>query len=102
MSVVEIILVAFGAVVFILSFLLPSGKKGGQQASSGISEKDIKEMVEKKVEDARGRVEDIIDETVTYAIEKTERSMERLTNEKMMAINEYSDTVLDEINKSHK
>ena len=102
MSIVEIILVAFGAVVFLLSFLLPAGKKGSQQASSGISEKDVKEMVEKKVEDARGRVEDIIDETVTYAIEKTERSMERLTNEKIMAINEYSDTVLDEINKNHK
>ncbi len=102
MSIVEIILVAFGAVVFILSFLLPAGKKGSQQASLGISEKDVKEMVEKKVEDARGRVEDIIDETVTYAIEKTERSMERLTNEKIMAINEYSDTVLDEINKNHK
>lgn len=102
MSVVEIILIAFGAVVFILSFLLPAGKKGSSQGSLGISEKDVKELVEKKVEDARGRVEDIIDETVTYAIEKTERSMERLTNEKMMAINEYSDTVLDEINKSHK
>ncbi len=102
MSVVEIILIAFGAVVFILSFLLPAGKKGSVQASAGINEKDVKEMVQKKVEESRGRVEDIIDETVTYAIEKTERSMERLTNEKMMAINEYSDTVLDEINKSHK
>ena len=28
--------------------------------------------------------------------------MERVANEKIMAINEYSDTVLDEINKNHK
>ena len=28
--------------------------------------------------------------------------MERLTNEKIMAVNEYSDTVLEEINKNHK
>ena len=28
--------------------------------------------------------------------------LERVTNEKIMAVNEYSDTVLEEINKNHK
>ena len=51
---------------------------------------------------AQGKITDIVDETITYAMEKTERSMDRLTNEKMMAVNEYSDTVLSEINKNHQ
>ena len=35
-------------------------------------------------------------------MEKTERYMERLSNEKIMAIQEYSDTVLSQINKNHE
>ena len=42
------------------------------------------------------------DETVHYAVEKTERSLERVTNEKMLALGEYSDSVLSEIDKNHK
>lgn len=54
------------------------------------------------MENVRSQIGDIVDETITYAMEKTERGMDRLTNEKMMAVNEYSDTVLEEINKNHK
>lgn len=102
MGIIEIVLIILGVVVFIGSFLLPAGKGAQVQISEELNEETIREMVEKEVEGAKGRINDIVDETITYAIEKTERSMDRLTNEKMMAVNEYSDTVLEEINKSHK
>ena len=35
-------------------------------------------------------------------MEKTERSLERISNEKIMAVNEYSETVLQQINKSQQ
>ena len=47
-------------------------------------------------------MDEVVEEAVTYAMEKTERSLERLTNEKIMAVNEYSDTVLTEIHKNHE
>ncbi len=102
MGVMEIVLIVLGVIVFIGSFLLPAGKKTDTQESEKISEDTIREMVGREVEDAKSQISDIVDETITYAIEKTERSMDRLTNEKMMAVNEYSDTVLEEINKNHK
>ncbi|MDO4303098.1 MAG: DUF6115 domain-containing protein [Bacillota bacterium] len=102
MGIMEIILIVLGLIVFVGSFLLPAGKKSDSQDSEKISEDTIREMVEKEVEDAKSQISDIVDETITYAMEKTERSMDRLTNEKMMAVNEYSDTVLEEINKNHK
>lgn len=43
-----------------------------------------------------------MEETSEDAIEKAERALERLTNEKIMAVNEYSDTVLQEIHKNHE
>lgn len=102
MSLMEIILLIFGVVIFIGSFLIPSGNKNSSEQDSGLSEEAIRELVGKEVEDAKTQISDIVDETITYAMEKTERSMDRLTNEKMLAVNEYSDTVLEEINKNHK
>lgn len=102
MGVMEIVLILLGIIVFVLSFLLPAGKKSETKDSIKVSEDAIREMVGREVEGARSQISDIVDETITYAMEKTERSMDRLTNEKMMAVNEYSDTVLEEINKNHK
>lgn len=39
---------------------------------------------------------------IEYSMEKTERSLERISNEKIMAVNEYSETVLQQINKSQQ
>ena len=102
MGLMEIVLIMIGLVAFALGFLLPSDKKGSAQGSVQIDEEDIRNVVEKEIEDAKSQISDIVDETITYAMEKTERSMDRLTNEKMLAVNEYSDTVLGEINKNHK
>lgn len=100
MGVMEIVLIVLGVIIFVGSFLLPSGKKA--DADSQMSEEIIHEMMEKEMEGAKSQIGDIVDETIIYAMEKTERSMDRLTNEKMLAVNEYSDTVLEEINKNHK
>ncbi len=102
MGLMEIVLIVIGLAAFVLGFLLPSDKRGSSQSSLQIDEEDIRNVVEKEVEDAKSQISDIVDETITYAMEKTERSMDRLTNEKMLAVNEYSDTVLGEINKNHK
>lgn len=101
MSVLEITLILMGIIIFIGSFLIPV-RKETQKTAETVDEQMIRDMVEKEVQEAQTKISDIVDETVTYAMEKTERSMDRLTNEKMLAVNEYSDTVLGEINKNHQ
>lgn len=102
MSIVEIILIIAGAVICILGYLMPAKKEDMDETLQLIGEDEVRKVVDKEVGEAKTHISDIIDETVSYAIEKTERSMERVTNEKIMAVNEYSDTVLEEINKNHK
>lgn len=99
---IEIIFLILGIIVFIVSFLLPAGKKEDTESAAKISEDAIREMVDREIEDRKAKINEIVDETVSYSMEKAERSMERLTNEKMMAVSEYSDTVLGEINKNHQ
>ena len=96
----EIILIVIGIGLVIAGYAIPA-KKDVDEAGA-ISREEVENMVSEEVESAKGRIDDIVDETINYAIEKTERSMDRLSNEKMMAVSEYSDTVLDQINKSHE
>lgn len=102
MNITEIILILAGVIVMLLGYILPAGKKDLDDDLQLISEDEVRKLIDKEVEGVKEHISDIVDETVTYSMEKTERSMERLANEKIMAINEYSDTVLDEINKNHK
>lgn len=102
MEVIEIIFLVLGMIVFIVSFLLPAGKKEDAENAAKISEDAIRERVDREIDDRKEKINEIVDETVSYSMEKAERSMERLMNEKMMSISEYSDTVLGEINKNHQ
>lgn len=102
MNITELILLIFGGIVFTVSFFLPSGGKKEKDGISKADEEEIRDIIGREVEEAKNQISDIVEETITYSMEKTERSMERLTNEKMMAVNEYSDTVLEQINKNHK
>ncbi len=102
MTVMEITLLILGAVIFALSFVIPELKLGKGEDTGKKSEAQIKQAIEQELEHVRERIDEVVDETIEYTIEKTERSLAKVSNEKIMAVNEYSDTVLEEINKNHK
>jgi len=101
MEAIEIVLLIAGVVIFILSFVIPAKREEMSAEAKEAAQKEIRELISTDLESAKGKIGDIVDETVSYSIEKTERSLERMTNEKIMAVNEYADTVLGEINKNH-
>lgn len=102
MDIVEIVLLATGGIIFILSFLIP-GKKGiASAASEKLVREQVRDMVNQELDQVRGRIDIAVDDAAAHAADKTERSLERLSNEKIMAVNEYSDTVLVQIHKDHE
>lgn len=101
-EIMEIILLAAGAVIFILSFFIPERKTEVSGQSRELAKEEVAALVGREMENVRGHLDDVVDEAISYAMEKTERSLERLSNEKIMAVNEYSDTVLAEIHKNHE
>lgn len=102
MGILEVILLIAGIVIFIGSFLLPSGKPEESGINKEAAKEEIKGLVEEEMQAVRSQMQDKMEETSEDALEKAERSLERLTNEKIMAVNEYSDTVLQEIHKNHE
>lgn len=102
MSTMEIVLLLAGSVIFVLSFLIPAGKVNPGDDTKTLAKEEIHKLVKKEIEEVRGHIDDVVEEAVSYAMEKTERSLERLSNEKIMAVSEYSETVLKEIHKNHE
>ena len=90
-----------GAGALAASFIIPA-KSENEDTAQQIDVELIRSIIEKEMADAKERVAEVVDETLDYAVEKTERSCERISNEKIMAISEYSETVLADINKSHQ
>ena len=101
-TVTEIVLLIISAMVFVVSFLLPESREKESGVNEEAAQEEIKVLIRQEVDAIRGHVEEVVEESMTYAMEKTERSLERLSNDKIMAVNEYSDTVMQEIHKSHE
>lgn len=101
MGLLEILLILAGIVICVISFIIPAKREEQLEETKELAKEEIKELVNQELSHVKEHVEGAVDETITYAVEKTERFMDRMSNEKMMAINEYSDTVMEEIHKNH-
>lgn len=102
MDILEVILLIVGIVIFIGSFLLPAGRSDAGRIDTDAAKQEIHGLIEEEMKTVRAQVQDKVEETSEDVVEKAERSLDRLTNEKIMAVNEYSDTVLQEIHKNHE
>ena len=102
MSTMEIVLLVIGIIFFVAGFVIPEQIKGMTKEDIDFGKEQVKSFVSDEMGGMKLRVEELVDETVTYSVEKAERMLERISNEKIMAVNEYSDTVLKEINRNHE
>ena len=96
MGILEIVLLIAGVIIFTGSFFLPLGGEKNTGIDQKAAKEEIHGLVEEEMNNVRSKMQDKMEETSEDAIEKAERALERLTNEKIMAVNEYSDTVLQE------
>lgn len=101
MTALAIILLLIGGALLIGSFFLTEKLGPSEmQKMSELSDVEIKRILDKRLEDADQRINDKIEEAIDGSIDKVERALDRETNEKIMAIHEYSDTVIDEMSKT--
>ena len=102
MIILELGLLAIGAILVIASFFLTEKlSQKDLNKMSELSEREIRTILEREMKKAEGEIQDTIDEAVDGSIMKVERSLDKETNEKIMAIHEYSDTVMQDMNKTH-
>lgn len=102
MTTLEITLILVGIVFLIGSFMVKDKlSKNDLDKIADMSAEELKVITEKEVKNAESAIDGMLDEHIASKTDETKRDLEKETNSKIMAINEYSDTVLDSINKSH-
>jgi uncharacterized protein YneF (UPF0154 family) len=102
MTGVEITLIVIGIVFVIGSFGIQEKlSQKDMEEITRMSEKELHMIVNKQLKNADAKVEDSIDRIVEEMQNTTRRQMEKESNEKIMAISEYSDTVIESMNKTH-
>lgn len=96
MTGLEIALLTIGLIVIVASFVFSS-------KSDGDTIHNVKDVTftDKQKEDIKKQIMDILDEQIENVKEQTEVSLDKLSNQKMLEMNEYSDTILQEINRNH-
>ncbi len=103
MTPMEITLLIIGVIIFCISFIIKdSGDAGSVSVDENVLRDEIRRVTDKEYDSMSLKVKEATDSAVEYAMEKSERALEKISNEKIMAVSEYSNTILDEINKSHK
>ena len=102
MTGVAWILLLIGVVFMIGSFFVTEKLSPSElNQIAELSEEELKRISDRGLKNAETRIEDAIDEQVDQSSEKVDRSLEKVTNDKIMAISEYSDTVIESMNKTH-
>lgn len=96
MTGLEIALLTIGLIVIVASFVFSSKSDGDTMHNV----KDVT-FTDKQKEDIKKQIMDILDEQTENVKEQTEISLDKLSNQKMLEMNEYSDTILQEINRNH-
>jgi len=102
MVAAEIILIIIGIVAIVASFYIT--EKLSQQDLEQISlmsEADLKKISENQVKEMKDKVENALEDIIDESLEVTQRGLEKETNNKIMAVSEYSETVLESIHSAH-
>lgn len=95
MTGIEIALLIAGLIVFAASFVFSSA------SDKKDSEKVLVILSNKQKDDIKNQILTVFDEQMAELKEKTEIELDKMSAQKMNEMNEYSETILGEINRNH-
>ena len=96
MNIIEIIMLIGGIAVFIASYFVGNRKDSGSVAvhvDAELSEEDKIKI--------RKQVDSIIKDKIDNVSEQAEAQMDKISNTKMLELNDYAETIMSEINRNH-
>ena len=102
MTTIEIILLLAGCVFMIGSFFISEKLSSSElDKIAELSEDELKKIIEREVNNAGTQMDEVSEQKIEEAGEQAERAMEKESNEQIMQIHEYSETVMESMKKTH-
>lgn len=96
MTALEIFLLFMGLACIVVSFVMPARKEGKHNNTS--IEPELSEF---QLEVIKNKVEEAVEQEVENVVEKTEISLDKISNTKILEMQEYANTIFSEMNRNH-
>ncbi len=104
MSILEIILIIIGILVIVISCVLVDRSEKNQQ--SQIIGKSIASLEEQLTEEDKkslmNKINELLQEAAEETIVRTDDTLSKISNEKIMSVNEFSEQILEKIKHNHE
>lgn len=100
-----IVLIIVGIIIIFISYAISEkvvGNENTGQLNSVIDQEQLDNLLQEREEAFRNKVDDVIRERENETIQYVEDKLAHVSNEKIMAVSEYSDQILEKIDKNHK
>lgn len=102
MTAAGVILLLLGIAAFAASYFIPDKDKTDDKKDLERKREQIRKLIDSEIDGMKLRVNEATNESVEYSMDKSERALEKITNDKIMAVSEYATTVMEEIDRNHK
>lgn len=96
MTALEIFLLIIGIVLIFGSFFLTDNKNHVAQVQEISTELTIAQK-----QNVQKQIDELIEANVEVIVDRTEAALDKISNEKMTSLSDYSENVIDDINKNH-
>ncbi len=99
----EIGLVIIGLIIIVTSYIISGKTENNQNNKQNDEFMELKSLwTEKEEKKVRERIDSLVEERVGLAIDQTEDELSRISNEKIITSNEFSEQVLEKIEQNHE
>lgn len=103
MSALEIILIIVGIIVIIISCFLVDKSQKDQKLILGKSIASLEDsLTEEDKKQLMDKMKELLSEVKEEAIVETDDTLSKISNEKIMAVNEFSEQILEKIKRNHE
>lgn len=102
MTPIEIILILIGAGIIIFSGFLVEKSNGKNVLLPNDNNQNPAELTTENIKEIKNKIDTIITQATDDTIINTEDQLNKITNEKIIAVNDYSKIVLDKVSQNHE
>ena len=100
MTPIEVILIVIGIAILVISFFIIEQKD--QKKSFSLDEQLGENLSIHELTSIKEHLNNVIHQVTEDTVEKTDSYLSQISNEKIMAVNEFSEEILEKIDHNHK
>lgn len=101
---IQLLMLGIGLIVIFLSIIITDRHAGNtsEDGKEAVDEQFVRRILRENEDAIKDRMSEILDGQATELVEKADEQLAHISNEKIMAVNDFSEQLIDKIEQNHK